>query len=548
MSKKTAYWFLISCLTIGVGIGVFLGFTSLPAFQKNEPASSEIQDTPLVHEQSLKIIFVGDIMMDRGVKSSVVKNFNGDYNQLFAFTDYLAQADIAIGNLEGPASDLGKNVGSKYSFRMDPAVISALATAGFNGLSLANNHAGDWTIDAHTDTVRRLQQAGIKPIGAGNNLEQALTPTVFSQKGFDIALFGCTDVGPTWLSATAVNPGILLCNHKDLVSAISLARQSYDLVIVTPHWGDEYVGYNQKQQTLAHAWVDAGAHAVIGHHPHVIQETQWYNDGFIAYSLGNFIFDQHFSAETMQGMVLEMTINHEGILAVQKYINPLSRIYQPQPLRELSPDDVVVKKTTTTQPVRVFTCPAGNSDYDHFLTPVSYNRSVGDYIPKNLVSVRGKLPTSDRDMCLEKTVVDMAKIMIDTARQSGFNLVVTSAFRDFNHQKNLWRNDQSRLEKNNQLLPIAAPAGSSEHQLGTAIDVVAQDAITLELFSTSDAYFWMRENAHLFGFVQSYQAGFESVNGYIAEPWHWRYVGVEHATAVYDQQIPLVTYLENLEN
>lgn len=545
MSKKTTYWFLISCLSIGAGIGALLGFTSLPASQKNEPTLAEAQNKSLVQEQSLKIVFVGDIMMDRGVKSSVMKNFNGDYNQLFTFTDYLAQADIALGNLEGPASDIGKNVGSKYSFRMDPAVITSLAKAGFDGLSLANNHAGDWTIDAHTDTLRRLQQAGIKPIGAGNNLEQALTPTVFSQKSFDIALFGCTDVGPTWLAATEKNPGILLCNHKDLVSAISLARQNYDLVIITPHWGDEYVGYNQKQQALAHAWIDAGAHAVIGHHPHVIQETQWYNDGFIAYSLGNFIFDQHFSPETMQGMVLEMTINHEGILAVQKYINPLSKTYQPQPLRPITESDIIRKNSTSSTQEIVFTCPTGTGE-DYFLKPVSPIVSIDRHIPMNLVPIRTSLPTGGRDFCLTESARASAEKMFQEAKDSGYTYLITSAWRSNERQEKLFQSDQAILAQNPDQLPQAAPAGTSEHQLGTALDIVATNALTLEAFGNSNAYQWMTEHAHRFGFVQSYQAGFESVTGYKPEPWHWRYVGVEHATAVYDQQIPLVTYLENL--
>jgi hypothetical protein len=390
-----------------------------------------------------------------------------------------------------------------------------------------------------------MQQSGIVPVGIMENTTE-LIPQVISKNGINVALFGCTDVGPTWLAPTATGSGIVLCNNPLLVPAIESAREQYNVVIVTPHWGDEYVGFTKRQETLAKQWIDAGAHGVIGHHPHVIQATQWYNDGFIAYSLGNFIFDQHFSAETMRGMVLEMTVNYDGIVAVQPYISPLSKTYQPQPLREITDADIVTKNSRTETRLAV-TCPQGTGE-NYFLKPLSPALSVGNHIPMNLVPIAQNLPTGGRDFCLNQSVRDAAEKMFAEARIAGHTYLITSAWRSNEQQQQLWQADQVILSQNQNQLPQAAPAGTSEHQLGTAIDIVATNALTLESFGTSQAYQWMRENAHLFGFVQSYQAGFESVNGYIAEPWHWRYVGIEHATAVYDQQIPLVTYLENLEN
>lgn len=296
-----------------------------------------------VREEPLKLIFVGDIMLDRGVRSSVYKNYEGDYTKLFEHTEYLKTADLVIGNLEGPASDLGRNVGSIYSFRMEPESLLSLQSAGFDALSLANNHAGDWTLEAHVDTVSRLVALGITPLGQGENLSEALLPKVFVRKGISLALFACSDVGPVWMRAGESSPGILLCEEERLLGAIRTARGTYDHVVVLPHWGEEYVGYNARQRDLATKFIDHGASAVVGHHPHVAQATEWYGGGFIAYSLGNFIFDQNFSSETMRGLVLEMQVGKEGIKAVEFKISEQNRTFQPQSLRELEPGDIVTK-------------------------------------------------------------------------------------------------------------------------------------------------------------------------------------------------------------
>ena len=108
------------------------------------------------------LAFGGDIMLDRGVKSSVIKNFNGDYSALFTKTkdlsDIFKKSDIVFANLEGTVSDIGIDQKNLYSFRMDPSVIPALKGAGLSILSIANNHIGDWGLPAFTDTLSRLKE------------------------------------------------------------------------------------------------------------------------------------------------------------------------------------------------------------------------------------------------------------------------------------------------------------------------------------------------------------------------------------------------------
>ncbi len=267
------------------------------------------------YNQSVKLYFVGDIMLDRGVRRSVINNGQGDYNFIFQNLDWLREGDIVFGNLEGPASDQGRDLGSLYSFRMDPSVISVLRDYGFNVLSLANNHAGDWGREAFVDTIERLQTAGIKHPGGHFNQTLAETPAVIRIDGVDYGFLAFSDVGPAWLRVQSEAPGILLASDSRLETIIRNATSKVDVLIVSFHFGEEYESLpNARQQALARQAVDAGAKIVVGHHPHVIQPVEVYNGGLIAYSLGNFIFDQYFSPETMEGLVLEVNMIGDQII------------------------------------------------------------------------------------------------------------------------------------------------------------------------------------------------------------------------------------------
>lgn len=274
--------------------------------------------------------FVGDIMLDRGVRASVNKNFAGDYNRLFDNLKFLQQSDILFGNLEGPVSDKGKNVGSKYSFRMDPVVIPALKNAGFDIVSFANNHVGDWTIAAFTDTLSRLATGGILQAGAGLNRADASDPRIIEVNGQKFGFLGASDVGPDWLKAGTNTAGILTPNDKDFDTIIKNAAAKTDFLIVSVHWGVEYQPHTTRQEAVAHQIIDDGADLVIGTHPHVIQTTEEYHGGLIAYSLGNFIFDQYFSTETMQGLLLQVRVKNSKISSYDKQIIHLNKLFQPE--------------------------------------------------------------------------------------------------------------------------------------------------------------------------------------------------------------------------
>ncbi len=276
------------------------------------------------------LTFGGDIMLDRGVRNSVEKNFGGDYSALFEKLEILKDSDVVFANLEGTASDKGEDLGNLYSFRMDPSVLPALKGAGVSVLSLANNHIGDFGREAFSDTLSRMRENEIFYTGAGENKEEAELPVVIEKYGMKIGFLGFSDKGPASMEAGENRAGILLASDPRFDEIVKRAASFVDYLIVSFHFGEEYqTVHNARQEELAHRAIDNGAKIVVGSHPHVIEDTEVYGNGYIAYSLGNFIFDQGFSEATMQGMLLGVKLYKDGGMTVQKNILKLNKLFQP---------------------------------------------------------------------------------------------------------------------------------------------------------------------------------------------------------------------------
>ena len=298
---------------------------------------------PDIRDQNfITLSFAGDIMLDRGVKNSVIKNFNNDYSQLFEKSDNLLEllknTDIFFANLEGVVSDKGIDQKNLYSFRMNPVVIPTLKGAGVSILSLANNHINDWGRNAFIDTLARLKENEILYTGGGLDKTEAETPAIIEKYGMKIGYLGFSDVGPNNLPASAEKAGILLANNPNFDEIIKNAAKQVDYLVVTFHFGVEYQAkHNGRQEELAHRAIDDGAKIIIGTHPHVIEDTEVYSPkdctqnsctGYIAYSLGNFIFDQSWSKPTMQGMLLELKLFKDGSMTVVKNTTEQNSVFQ----------------------------------------------------------------------------------------------------------------------------------------------------------------------------------------------------------------------------
>ena len=286
----------------------------------------------LKKERATTLIFVGDIMLDRGVKGMVEKYGKGDYKFPFLkIAEELQKADILFGNLESIISDKGEKVGSIYSFRADPKAIEGLKFAGFDILSVANNHIFDYGREAMEDSFKRLKEAQIDFVGGGFNEIEAYAPVIKEvnpstsstssrQAGsgqVKIAFLAYTNLGSEYWSAKGNRSGIAWLTAENLEKGVREAKENADLVIVSIHFGDEYQKKaNSEQKYFAHLAIDSGADLVICHHSHIVGEVEEYKGKYIFYSLGNFVFDQKFSKETMEGLMLKVLLKNAKIKEV----------------------------------------------------------------------------------------------------------------------------------------------------------------------------------------------------------------------------------------
>lgn len=279
----------------------------------------------------LSLVLGGDIMLDRGVKNSVNKNFGGDYSKLFNNLGIFKEADAAFAEILGPISYQGEDQGYLNPFRMSPAVLPALESSGLSALSVANDHMYDWGRDAFLDTLQNLKRHGIGYAGAGIDKQTAGQPVIIDKYGIKIGFLPFSDYAPASMAAADGKPGVLSTEYYDFSKIVQDAAKQADFLVVYFQFGKEYQKKHDSRQTdLAHLAIDSGARLVVGSGPHVIEDTEKYKNGYIAYSLGNLIFDQSFSKDTMQGMLLEATVNRDGSFSVRPDTVTLNSQFQPQ--------------------------------------------------------------------------------------------------------------------------------------------------------------------------------------------------------------------------
>lgn len=288
-------------------------------------------------EPAIEIIIVGDVLLGRGVA--------GVENPLWQVAGWLQTADFAMGNLEstivldGTPRSAPPGEPQPIILNAPLTAVSTLHTAGFDLMSLANNHTFDDGPQGLAETAARLHAAGITTVGAGADPLDAVQPVFQELNGVKVAVLAFTAVvepiSSTQYSVNSeqwsVNSGLcqlpLASCHLPLVratwdetavsQAVVAARAEADVVIVLAHWGYEYhLWPDPSQEQMAHLLLAAGADAVIGHHPHVVQPVEVGDGKLVAYSLGNFVFDQG-QGETNQGAALRLFVDGEGLRAAQ---------------------------------------------------------------------------------------------------------------------------------------------------------------------------------------------------------------------------------------
>jgi len=244
--------------------------------------------------KKVSILAFGDMMLDRIVLTKTQKA--GDYNFPFLKIDnFLKTADLKIANLEGPITDFKSvsNGNTRMRFTNSPKFLSILQNR-FNVFNLANNHMLDFGEKGYEQTKNYLSSMGINYFGNYNNQSENLS-TIIEKNGIKIGFVGYH--------------GLIDTGFEDVLKEIEKIRPQVDFLIVMPHWGAEYQKVPaQSTKEKAKQFINAGADLILGSHSHVVQTIEEYNGKMIFYSLGNFIFDQYWSKDTMQGLGVEILL------------------------------------------------------------------------------------------------------------------------------------------------------------------------------------------------------------------------------------------------
>ena len=254
---------------------------------------------------------VGDVNLGDRI-ATAIRSYGGNYPWT-SVAPVLRAADIAVANLECAVSTGGTPASKAYTFRGDPAALSAVAKAGVDVVSLANNHSLDFGIDAFRDTIRHLKKAGVTPVGGGGDLSAARAPALVTAGGLRFAILAYSDIRPYGFDATPLRPGAAPADVTALASDVRRARRKADSVIVYFHWGVELArSPDYRQQAFAAAAFNAGATVVLGAHPHVLQPVRRVGRRLVAWSLGNFVFGAQ-SAGTSNTGILTIGLDRLGV-------------------------------------------------------------------------------------------------------------------------------------------------------------------------------------------------------------------------------------------
>ena len=261
--------------------------------------------------EDLKILFAGDLMLDRGARINIESN-SIDY----LFNDVknlLNSSDVTIANFECVACDTSlKPINKKFTFRANREWLTSLHNNGVTYLNLANNHSLDFGEEGIKQTANYLKQYSIKSIGYYPDNNSKYLPTIIEMKGNRIAVFSSTFLKQNNNSVNNENAFAL----SDRIKIFKKTHPSF-LIFVCLHWGIEMeLKPTLLQIEQAHLIINAGADAIIGHHPHVVQTIEVFKNKYIFYSIGNFIFDNN-SAPSNRGIFTDFSLSKGKIASVQ---------------------------------------------------------------------------------------------------------------------------------------------------------------------------------------------------------------------------------------
>ncbi len=289
-------------------------------------------------EEEIVFSFVGDMSFGDfpfcqgyGVRSKV-KSFGGDY--LFSgVKEKFINSDLVFGNLETVLSN--KNINEKQllsvEMRGESHIVKCLKESGFNCINIANNHSLQHGNEAFWDTVSLLEDYDISVVGLHEGRKWNCKPVIMNIKHKTIGILGYAFEYEKYYSG---EPCYAFGDSAGIEKDIKLLRPNVDVLIVSCHWGNEFLNYPSREIVkLARSMVDAGVDIVVGHHPHVLQGIESYNNGLIAYSLGNFIFDMLWEKRLVETMILSGNITQNNSVNYKIWPVKINRNYCPELLK-----------------------------------------------------------------------------------------------------------------------------------------------------------------------------------------------------------------------
>jgi poly-gamma-glutamate synthesis protein (capsule biosynthesis protein) len=268
-------------------------------------------DRPLIASGEATLVFLGDVALGRSMEAQLARY--GPAYPWAGLGPLLADADLSVANLECVLSDQGQSLDKPYIIRSHPRWGQSLAEAGFDLVTLANNHALDYGAEGLDETLDTLRDLGIASVGAGRTAAQAHQPAHFTVNGVRIAVLGYA--AARWYDSQDVPATDRLAwAEPHVVQAdVRAVRDQVDFVVVLLHAGTEYATKPSSDQVaVARAAMRAGADLVVGHHPHVTQTVEQVRGGLIVYSLGDALFDIPRQA-AMLGHLLRVHVTREGL-------------------------------------------------------------------------------------------------------------------------------------------------------------------------------------------------------------------------------------------
>lgn len=259
-------------------------------------------------KQPITLLGTGDILIDRDKPASIFRHVAG----------VLRRADIAFANCEQMYSGTG-TASPVHTTPNDPKNLEALRYAGFDVLSLANNHTMDWGTEALTDTMTRLKKAGIPYVGVGKNIVEARRPIILERKGTKVGFLAYGCIGPAGSESGEDKPGYApmrawtiyeqidyqpgtppniitvpyVKDLADMVSDVKKLKAQVDVAVVSFHWGQHFIPRVIPAYCfdVGHAAIDAGADLILGGHPHILKGIEAYRGKVIFYSMCNFALE-----------------------------------------------------------------------------------------------------------------------------------------------------------------------------------------------------------------------------------------------------------------